>query len=259
VADVHPTAIIEDGAQLDADVSVGAYSIIRAGVSIGSGTKVGPHVVIEGNTTIGCANEIFQFASIGAIPQDLKFHGEESYLTIGDRNKIREFTTIHLGTEDGGGKTVIGNDNLFMAYTHVAHDCVVKNHVILANAATLAGHVEVDDFAILGGMSAVHQFTRIGTHVMASGGSMIAQDVVPYVIVQGDRAKTVGLNLVGLKRRGFAKEELSALKKAYKLLFRSGMMQEEALQEIESWPDIPAPVKILVDFVRQSERGIVRA
>lgn len=259
MADVHPTAIIEDGAQLDADVSVGAYSIIRAGVSIGSGTKVGPHVVIEGNTTIGCANEIFQFASIGAIPQDLKFHGEESYLTIGDRNKIREFTTIHLGTEDGGGKTVIGNDNLFMAYTHVAHDCVVKNHVILANAATLAGHVEVDDFAILGGMSAVHQFTRIGTHVMASGGSMIAQDVVPYVIVQGDRAKTVGLNLVGLKRRGFAKEELSALKKAYKLLFRSGMMQEEALQEIESWPDIPAPVKILVDFVRQSERGIVRA
>jgi UDP-N-acetylglucosamine acyltransferase len=259
VTDIHPTAIIEDGAQLDTDVSVGAYSIIRAGVSIGSGTKVGPHVVIEGNTTIGCANEIFQFSSIGAIPQDLKFHGEESYLTIGDRNKIREFTTIHLGTEDGGGKTVIGNDNLFMAYTHVAHDCVVKNHVILANAATLAGHVEVDDFAILGGMSAVHQFTRIGTHVMASGGSMIAQDVVPYVIVQGDRARTVGLNLVGLKRRGFAKEELSALKKAYKLLFRSGMMQEEALKEIESWQDIPAPVKKLVDFVRQSERGIVRA
>lgn len=259
MADIHPTAIIEEGAQLDTDVSVGAYSVIRAGVSIGAGTKVGPHVVIEGNTTIGCSNEIFQFSSIGAIPQDLKFHGEESYLTIGDRNKIREFTTIHLGTEDGGGKTVIGNDNLFMAYTHVAHDCIVNNHVILANAATLAGHVEVDDFAILGGMSAVHQFTRIGTHVMASGGSMIAQDVVPYVIVQGDRAKTVGLNLVGLKRRGFAKEELSALKKAYKLLFRSGMMQEEALTEIESWEDIPAPVQKLVDFVRQSERGIARS
>ncbi|MFN2257070.1 MAG: acyl-ACP--UDP-N-acetylglucosamine O-acyltransferase [Desulfuromonadaceae bacterium] len=259
MADIHPTAIIEDGAQLAADVHIGAYSIIRAGVSIGDGTKVGPHVVIEGNTSIGCGNEIFQFASIGAIPQDLKFHGEESFLTIGDRNKIREFATIHLGTEDGGGKTVIGNDNLFMAYTHVAHDCRVGNHVILANAATLAGHVEVDDFAILGGMSAVHQFTRIGTHVMASGGSMVAQDVVPYVIVQGDRAKNVGLNLVGLKRRGFAKEELSALKKAYKLLFRSGMMQEEALKEIESWEDIPATVQNLVDFVRQSERGIVRA
>ena len=259
MADIHPTAIIEEGAQLDADVSVGAYSIIRAGVSIGAGTTVGPHVVIEGNTCIGSANEIFQFASIGAIPQDLKFHGEESSLTIGDRNKIREFTTIHLGTEDGGGKTVLGNDNLFMAYTHVAHDCIVGNHVILANAATLAGHVEVDDFAIIGGLSAVHQFTRIGTHVMASGGSMIAQDVVPYVIVQGDRAKTVGLNLVGLKRRGFAKEELSALKKAYKLLFRSGKMQEEALREIEGWQDIPASVQKVVDFVRQSERGISRA
>jgi len=259
VADIHPTAIIEDGAQLAADVSVGAYSIIRAGVTIGAGTTVGPHAVIEGNTTIGCDNEIFQFASIGAIPQDLKFHGEESFLTIGDRNKIREFTTIHLGTEDGGGKTVIGNDNLFMAYTHVAHDCVVGNHVILANGATLAGHVEVNDFAILGGMSAVHQFTRIGAHVMASGGSMIAQDVVPYVIVQGDRAKTVGLNLIGLKRRGFANDELSALKKAYKLLFRSGMLQEEALKEIEAWADVPAPVQNLVDFVRQSERGIARA
>ena len=259
MADIHPTAIIEDGAQLAADVSIGAYSIIRTGVSIGAGTKVGPHVVIEGNTNIGCANEIFQFASIGAIPQDLKFHGEQSSLSIGDRNKIREFTTIHLGTEDGGGKTLIGNDNLFMAYTHIAHDCIVGNHVILANAATLAGHVEVDDFAIIGGLSAVHQFTRIGTHVMASGGSMIAQDVVPYVIVQGDRAKTVGLNLVGLKRRGFAKEELSALKKAYKLLFRSGKMQEEALKEIEGWDDIPASVQKVVDFVRRSERGIARA
>jgi UDP-N-acetylglucosamine acyltransferase len=259
VAQIHPTAIIEDGAQLANDVKIGAYTIIRAGVSIGSGTSVGPHVVIEGNTTIGCDNEIFQFSSIGAIPQDLKFHGEESFLTIGDRNKIREFTTIHLGTEDGGGKTVIGNDNLFMAYTHVAHDCMVGNHVILANAATLAGHVEVGDFAILGGMSAVHQFTRVGSHVMASGGSMIAQDVVPYVIVQGDRAKTVGLNLVGLKRRGFDKHELSTLKKAYKVLFRSGMLQEEALKEIEGWEDIPPSVQVMVDFVRQSERGIARA
>src|SRR6056297_1953846 len=256
---IHPTAIIAPGAKLHSSVTVGPYSVIGEHVIIGEGTTVAPHVVIEGRTEIGCFNQIFQFASIGAIPQDLKFKGEESTLKIGDRNRIREFTTIHLGTEDGGGLTTIGHDCLLMAYSHVAHDCVVADHVILANAATLAGHVQVDDFAILGGMSAVHQFTRIGTHVMASGGSMIAQDVVPYVIVQGDRAKTVGLNLVGLKRRGFAKEELSALKKAYKLLFRSGMMKEEALKEIESWQDIPDPVKKLVEFVRQSERGIARA
>ncbi|MDY0211522.1 MAG: acyl-ACP--UDP-N-acetylglucosamine O-acyltransferase [Desulfuromonadaceae bacterium] len=256
---IHASAIIEEGAQLADDVRVGAYSVIRSEVKIGSGTTVGPHVVIEGSTTIGCDNEIFQFASIGAIPQDLKYHGEESTLIIGDRNKIREFTTLHLGTEDGGGQTTIGNDNLFMAYTHVAHDCKVGNHVILANAATLAGHVQVDDYAILGGMSAVHQFTRIGSHVMASGGSMIAQDVVPFVIVQGDRAKTVGLNLVGLKRRGFSDTELSAIKKAYRVLFRSGKLQEEALSEIEAWDDVPVSVRMLIDFVRQSERGITRS
>ena len=255
--DIHPTAIVEEGAQLADNVSVGPYSIIRSHVSIGSGTVVGPHVVIEGRTSIGCDNEIFQFASIGAIPQDLKYHGEESTLTIGDRNKIREFTTMHLGTEDGGGKTIIGNDNLFMAYTHVAHDCIVGNNVILANAATLAGHVQVDDFAILGGMSAVHQFTRIGSHVLASGGSMIAQDVVPYVIVQGDRAKTVGLNLIGLKRRGFGAEDIGALKKAFKLIFRSGMRQEEALSELEA--DAHAPVQEMIAFVRASERGIARS
>lgn len=259
MARIHPSAIIEEGAQLADDVRVGAYSIIRSEVKIGAGTTVAPHVIIEGRTTIGCDNEIFQFASIGAIPQDLKYRGEESALIIGDRNKIREFTTLHLGTEDGGRQTTIGDDNLFMAYTHVAHDCRVGNHVILANAATLAGHVEVGDFAILGGMSAVHQFTRIGSHVMASGGSMIAQDVVPFVIVQGDRAKTVGLNLVGMKRRGFSDTELSAIKKAYRVLFRSGKRQEEALRELEGWDDISPSVKLLIDFVRQSERGIVRS
>jgi len=255
---IHPTAIIEPGAQLGKDVQVGAYSIIREHVVIGDRTVVGPHVVIEGRTTIGCDNEIFQFASIGAIPQDLKFHGEESTLTIGDRNKIREFTTLHLGTEDGGGKTVIGSDNLLMAYTHVAHDCIVGNHVILANNATLAGHVEVDDYAILGGMSAVHQFTRVGAHVMASGGSMIAQDIPPFVIAQGDRAKTIGLNLIGLKRRGFSSESLSALKKAYKLVFRSGLRQEEALQQIADTVDDCSEVRAFTDFIRKSERGVAR-
>ncbi|MBN2645636.1 MAG: acyl-ACP--UDP-N-acetylglucosamine O-acyltransferase [Desulfuromonadaceae bacterium] len=255
---IHPTAIVEPGAQLAAGVEIGAFSIIRQHVSIGEGTVVGPHVVIEGRTTIGRDNQIFQFASIGAIPQDLKFHGEETTLTIGDRNKIREFTTLHLGTEDGGGKTVVGSDNLLMAYTHVAHDCVVGNHVILANNATLAGHVLVEDYAILGGMSAVHQFTRIGAHVMASGGSMIAQDIPPYVIAQGDRAKPVGLNLIGLKRRGFSTETLSALKKAYKLVFRSGLRQEDALQQIAETVEQSPEVLAFTEFIRNSERGIAR-
>ena len=255
---IHATAIIAPGAELDSNVTIGPYAVIGEHVRIGSGTTVGPHAVIEGRTEIGCDNRIFQFTSIGAVPQDLKFHGEESTLTIGDRNKIREFVTIHLGTEDGGGKTTVGSDNLFMAYSHVAHDCVVGNHVILANAATLAGHVEVDDFAILGGLSAVHQFCRVGCHVMASGGSMIAQDIVPYTIVQGDRAKTVGLNLIGLKRRGFTPEVLKSIKQAYRLVFRANLPLEEAVVKIENELDRSPELSVFVDFVKRSERGLAR-
>ncbi|MCW8893105.1 MAG: acyl-ACP--UDP-N-acetylglucosamine O-acyltransferase [Deltaproteobacteria bacterium] len=256
---IHPTAIIAPGAKLDASVSVGPYAVIGEHVQIGAGTTVGPHTVIEGFTEIGSDNQIFQFASVGAVPQDLKFHGEKSYLKIGNRNKIREFVTIHLGTEDGGGVTTIGSDNLLMAYAHVAHDCVVKNHVILANAATLAGHVEVDDYAILGGLSAVHQFTRVGCHVMASGGSMIAQDIAPYSIVQGDRAKVVGLNLTGLKRRGFSDEALANIKKIYKLVFRSNLKLEEAVAKIEEQFDGSAEeVATYLDFLKKSERGLAR-
>jgi len=256
---IHSTAIIAPGAELDPTVTVGPYSVIGEHVKIGAGTSVGPHVVIEGQTEIGCDNQIFQFASIGAIPQDLKFAGEVSYLKIGDRNRIREFVTIHLGTEDGGGVTTIGNDNLFMAYSHVAHDCIVRNHVILANAATLAGHVEVGDFAILGGLSAVHQFARVGCHVMASGGSMIGQDIVPYAIVQGDRAKVVGLNLIGLKRRGFSSEALSNIKKMYKLVFRENLRLEESIAQIEEQFDISASeVATYLDFLKKSERGLAR-
>ncbi|HEX9776816.1 MAG TPA: acyl-ACP--UDP-N-acetylglucosamine O-acyltransferase [Geopsychrobacteraceae bacterium] len=255
---IHATAIIAPGAQIASDVSIGPYAVIGEHVRIGSGTSVGPHAVIEGRTEIGRDNRIFQFTSIGAIPQDLKFHGEESTLTIGDRNKIREFVTIHLGTEDGGGKTTVGSDNLFMAYAHVAHDCVVGNHVILANAATLAGHVEVDDFAILGGLSAVHQFCRVGCHVMASGGSMIAQDVVPYTVVQGDRAKTVGLNLIGLKRRGFSPEVLKTIKQAYRFVFRSNLPLEAALEKIEEELDGSPELSVFVDFIKKSERGLAR-
>ena len=256
---IHPTAVIDPGAKLDPTVSVGPYAVIGGHVTIGAGTSVGPHAVIEGRTEIGRENQIFQFASIGAIPQDLKYHGEESTLKIGDRNKIREFVTIHLGTEDGGGITTVGNDNLFMAYSHVAHDCLVKNHVILANAATLAGHVEVDDFVILGGLSAVHQFARIGCHVMASGGSMIAQDVAPYSIVQGDRAKTVGLNLTGLKRRGYSAEALANIKQMYKLVFRSNLKLEDAVKQIaEDFDTDKSEVATYLEFLKKSERGLAR-
>lgn len=256
---IHQTAIIAPGAQLDSTVTVGPYAVIGEHVNIDAGTTVGPHAVIEGYTEIGRDNQIFQFASVGAVPQDLKFHGEKSFLKIGDRNRIREFVTIHLGTEDGGGVTTVGSDNLLMAYAHVAHDCIVKDHVILANAATLAGHVEVDNFAILGGLSAVHQFTRVGCHVMASGGSMIAQDVAPYSIVQGDRATTVGLNLTGLKRRGFTREAMANIKNMYKIVFRSNLKLEEAIQKISDEFDTHADeVLTYLDFLQKSERGLAR-
>jgi len=255
---IHATAIVHPNAQIGDQVSIGPYAVIGEHVKIGAGTWIGPHSVIEGWTTIGCENKIYQFASVGAEPQDLKFHGEQTTLTLGDRNLVREFVTIHRGTEDGGGKTVIGSDSLFMAYSHVAHDCQIGNHVILANAATLAGHVEIDDFAILGGLTAVHQFVRVGSHVMVSGGSMVAQDVPPYTIAQGDRAKTIGINSVGLKRRGFTDEAIRAIKNAYRLMYRAEMKQEEALEQIiaefGSFPEVMA----FVDFIRGSKRGMAR-
>lgn len=255
---IHETAIIAPGAEIDSNVEIGPYAVVGEHVRIGSGTRVGPHAVIEGRTEIGCDNQIFQFASVGAIPQDLKYHGEETHLKIGDRNRVREFVTIHLGTEGGGGTTRVGNDNLLMAYVHVAHDCVIGNHVVLANAATLAGHVEIDDYAILGGLSAVHQFTRIGCHVMASGGSMIGQDAAPYTIVQGDRARTVGLNLIGLKRRGFDAQVLTVLKQAYRMVFRSNLTLEEAVVKIENELETSKELSVFVDFLKSSERGLTR-
>lgn len=255
---IHPTAIVHDGARIDPSVEIGPYVVIGEHVVIGAGTTIGPHSVIEGWTEIGRDNRIFQFASIGAAPQDLKFHGEVSYLKIGDRNMVREFVTLHRGTEDGGGETIIGSDNLFMAYSHVAHDCRLGNHVILANGATLAGHVEVDDHAILGGLCAVHQFTRVGAHTMISGGSMVNQDIPPYTIAQGDRAKTVGLNLVGLKRRGFSEGAVRGIKKAYRLIFRSGLGQTEALAQIAAELEPSPELNHFVEFIRNSQRGIAR-
>ncbi len=255
---IHSTAIVHPGAQVEADVEIGPYAVIGDLVSIGSGSKIGPHAVIEGPSEIGKDNTIFQFASVGAVPQDLKFHGEKTLLRIGDRNTIREFVTLHRGTESGGGETVIGNDNLFMAYSHVAHDCIVGNRVILANGSTLAGHVEVDDHAILGGLSAIHQFSKIGCHVMISGGAMVTQDVPPYTIAQGDRAKTVGLNLVGLKRRGFSDSAIRGLKQAYKLMFRSGLRVDEALERMEAEIEMTPELTVFMEFIRNSQRGIAR-
>lgn len=255
---IHATAIIDNGARIDDNVEIGPYAVIGPHVSIASGTRVGAHTVIEGWTEIGHDNRIFQFASIGAEPQDLKFHGEESILRIGDRNTIREFVTMHRGTEDGGKETVVGHDNLFMAYAHVAHDCIIGNRVILANGATLGGHVRVDDWAILGGLSAVHQFTRVGCHAMVSGGSMVAQDIAPYIIAQGDRAKAAGINLVGLKRRGFSDGVLRDIKQAYKLMFRSNLRQEEALSRIASEISDAPEIQVFIDFIRNSERGVAR-
>ncbi len=214
---IHPTAIIHPGARLADNVSVGPYTVIGEHVVIGSGTTVASHVVIEGWTEIGCDNQIFQFSSIGAAPQDLKYAGQETYLKIGDRNRIQGI--YHLKSwhrRRWWFDSVSVNDNLFMAYSHVAHDCIVHDHAILANGATLAGHVEVESAAILGGLSAVHQFCRVGCHSMISGGSMVSQDIPPYTVAQGDRAKTVGLNLIGLKRRGFSEETIRGIKKAYR-------------------------------------------
>lgn len=255
---IHPTAIIQPGAKLEDNVSVGAYTVIGEHVVIGSGTSVASHVVIKGWTEIGRDNKIFQFSSIGADPQDLKYAGQETYLKIGDRNRFREFTTVNRGTAEGGGITRVGNDNLLMAYSHVAHDCIVHDHAILANGATLAGHVEIESAAILGGLTAVHQFCRVGCHAMISGGAMVNQDIPPYTVAQGDRAKTVGLNLIGLKRRGFSESTIRGIKKAYRMIFRSGLRLEEALQQIADELEMTPELDHFVQFIKESQRGIAR-
>jgi UDP-N-acetylglucosamine acyltransferase len=256
---IHPTAIVDGAAQLGPGVTVGPYSIIEGRVVIGPETQIGPHVVIKDFTTIGARCRIFQFAVLGEVPQDLKFKGEESRLVIGDDNTIREFATMHRGTAGGGGVTSIGNHNLFMAYTHVAHDCHVGNRVIMSNAATLGGHILVEDHAILGGLSAVHQFGRIGRFAFIGGCSAVHRDVPPYAMAVGNRAKLVGLNLVGLKRQGFSDSALQSLKKAYELLFLSDYNLKEAMTRVrEEFPHIPE-IQHLLRFIETSERGLLPA
>jgi UDP-N-acetylglucosamine acyltransferase len=255
---IHSTAIIHPGAELDCDVTVGPYAVIGEHVRIGRGTSVGPHTVIDGWTDIGADNRIFHLASIGGIPQDLKYRGEKTWLRIGKGNIFREYVTIHPGTVTGDGETTIGDDNLFMAYCHAAHDCHIGDSVIMANGATLAGHVRVEDYAILGGLSAIHQHVVIGAHAMVGGGAMVGQDVPPYTIATGDRARLRGLNLVGLRRRGFSEETIAVLKKAYRILVFSRLRIPEVLKRIRcELPGLPEVVRF-VDFIEKSERGICR-
>lgn len=255
---IHPSAIVEDGAVISAGVHIGPFCYIGSQVEIGTGSVLKSHVVVNGITKIGCDNQIYQFASLGEVNQDLKYAGEPTRVEIGDRNRIRESVTVHRGTAQGGGLTRIGSDNLLMVNTHVAHDCVIGNRCILANNATLGGHVSVDDFAIIGGMTAVHQFCVIGAHVMVGGCSGVAQDVPPYVIAQGNHATPYGLNLEGLKRRGFEKDALQAIRNAYKILYRSGKTLEEAKPEIEALAQRQPAVQLFVDFFVRSTRGIIR-
>lgn len=255
---VHPSAIVEAGAVIGEHVSVGPFCYVGGSVKIGANTFLKSHVVINGITTVGCDNQIFQFASIGECNQDLKYRGEPTNVAIGDRNRIREHVTIHRGTQQGAGVTVIGHDNLLMVNTHIAHDCVVRNHCIFANNATLGGHVQVDDFAVVGGMSAIHQFCIIGRHAMIGGCSGVSQDVPPYIVAHGNHASPFGLNMKGLKQHGFTAEELKTIEYAYRLVYRSGKMLDEVSSALKILAQQQPIVEPLVDFLRRSTRGIVR-
>lgn len=253
---IHPTAVIDPGAELDSSVEVGPYAVIGPRVRIGGGTRIGPHAVLRGPTDIGVENRIFPFTSIGEDPQDKKYGGEATRLEIGDRNQIREFTTLHRGTAQDQGVTRIGHDNLFMAYTHVAHDCRIGNRIVMANAASLAGHVQVEDWAILGGFAIVHQFCRIGAHCFAAMGSVVSQDIPPFFLVSGHPARPRGINREGLQRRDFDHATISRLRQAFRLLYKSKLRLEQAVEKMRAL-DCPA-VNRLADFVAASPRGFVR-
>ena len=259
---IHPTAIIDPGAELGKEVTVGPYTVIGPKVTIGDGCTVGSHAVIESHVRMGKGNRIHSFASVGAIPQDLKFRGEESWVEMGDGNIIREFATVNRGTAGGGGLTSIGNNTLVMAYSHLAHDCHVGSRVVMANSATLAGHVTVEDGAIIGGLTGIHQFVRIGAHCMIGALSGVGQDVPPYVTAVVSRPQRgyslYGLNLIGLKRNRFSEETIAALKQAFKILFRSDTPIKDSLARAEAeLPPLPE-VRHMIDFVRSSKRGVLR-
>jgi UDP-N-acetylglucosamine acyltransferase len=262
MAHVHPTAIVDPHAELADDVVVGPYAVIGPKVKVGAGTSIGAHAVIDGRTTIGARNRVFAHAALGGEPQDKKYRAEDTELVIGDGNTIREFCTFNTGTAQGGGITRVGNDNWIMAYAHIAHDVILGDHCILANNASLAGHAIVGDWVILGGMTGVHQFVRIGSHAMTGGASLLLQDLPPFVICQGNPAAPHGLNSEGLKRRGFAPEAVALLKRAYKALYREGLTAADAVAAIgrmaDENPAHGAHLNLMSAFVQDSTRGIIR-
>ena len=254
---IHPLAIVDPGAKLGKDVQIGAFSIIGAGVEIGSGTWIGPHVVINGSTRIGSDNRIYQFSSLGEAPQHLGYKGEPTRLEIGDRNIIREYCTLNRGSAGGGGVTRLGHDNFIMAYCHLAHDCQVGNRTIFANGTSLAGHVRVEDQVIFGGFTMIHQFCRVGAHAMTGISTVTFKDIPPYLLVAGNTAVPHGLNVRGLKRRNFSEQTIEALRQAYKLVYKSGLRLSEATEQLAQM-DANPEVRNFLDFIKHSERGIVR-
>ena len=264
MAGIHATALVDPQAQLDSTVSVGPYTVIGPHVKVGAGTRIGAHCVIEGHTTLGADNEIFQFNSIGAVPQDKKYAGEPCELVIGDRNTIREFCTFNIGSPGDLGVTRVGNDNWIMAYVHVAHDCVVGNHTIIANSTQLAGHVHIGDWVILGGFTGVHQFVRVGAHSFTAISSVLVADLPPFVMCQGQPAQARSMNFEGLRRRGFSADRIAAVKGMHKALYRTGLTLEEAKSRIaelaDKYPEALPDVQIMLSFLEQTslQRGIVR-
>jgi UDP-N-acetylglucosamine acyltransferase len=258
MSNVHPTAIVDSRAELDSSVEVGPYCLLGAGVKIGKESKIHSHAVIQGRTTLGESNEVFPFATIGSIPQDLKYKGEPSELLIGNRNTIREYVSLNPGTAGGGMVTRVGDRNLLMMYCHIAHDCIIGNHNVIANGATLGGHVVIEDFVIVGGLVGIHQFVKIGTGAILGAGSMVSKDVPPYCNATGDRARLRGLNVEGLKRRGFQKSVIEAIHKAYRIAFQSRLKTDEALRKIhQEMASIPE-VESFVSFIANSQRGVCR-
>jgi len=255
---IDPRAVIEAGAKLAADVEVGPFAIIGANVEIGPGCRIGPHSIVTGHTKLGAGNQVFQFASIGDAPQDKKYAGEPTRLEIGERNVFREFVTVNRGTTHDEGVTRIGSDNLFMAYTHIAHDCRVGNHVVMANVATLAGHVEIGDHVIMGGLSAVHQFCKIGAHAFIANNAAVTRDVPPYVMAVGQPAEPHSVNATGLSRRGFTPEQVRNVKSAFRVLYRSELPLEEALARLREAAATQPEVATFVEFIGRSTRSLVR-
>ncbi len=257
-AKIHPTAIVDPSAEIDSSVEIGAYSVIGANVKVDAGTRIASHVVINGPTIIGKNNQIFQYSSLGEAPQDKKYKDEPTLLEIGDNNTIREFCTFNRGTVQDKGTTKIGNDNWIMAYVHIAHDCDIGNNTIFANNSSLAGHVDVHDYAILGGFTLIHQFCKIGSHVITAVGSVVFKDIPPYVTAAGYDAKPHGINAEGLKRRGFSAGSILQIKRAYKALYRNGLTLDEAKVELATMRSTAPEIALLSDFLNVSTRGIVR-